>query len=62
MQTVTGLFVTNRAAHAAVSNLEEEGVPSSEISFIGRDREKTDAGEGAAAGPVLVLSLAAQVG
>jgi len=53
MQTVTGLFITNRAARSAVSNLEEEGVASSDIAYVGREEPgdaHSDAATGAGAG------------
>lgn len=50
MQTVTGLFDTHTEAHAAVTDLEKAGVPTDNISIIGRSERETEADEGAAAG------------
>ena len=50
MQTVTGLFITNRAARSAVSNLEEEGIASSDIAYVGREEPEADAHSDAATG------------
>ncbi|PSH65136.1 hypothetical protein [Phyllobacterium sophorae] len=51
MKTVTGLYDNYADARAAVTALEDAGVPSSDISLVGRNGEgETNAGEGAAAG------------
>jgi hypothetical protein len=51
MQTITGLFDNYADARSAVSALEDEGVPSSDISIVGRRGDTdTDAAEGAAKG------------
>jgi hypothetical protein len=51
MKTVTGLYDNYADARAAVTALEDAGVPSSDISLVGRNGEgDTNAGEGAAAG------------
>ncbi|MFU0505812.1 general stress protein [Pseudaminobacter sp. NGMCC 1.201702] len=51
MQTITGLFDNHADARRAVNALESEGIPSSDISIVGRGEENdSNASEGAAAG------------
>ena len=52
MRTITGLYDDYGDARAVVSQLENAGINSSDISIVGRDSEtnKTYAGEGAATG------------
>lgn len=52
MQTITGLYDDRGDARAVVSELEDAGISSSDISIVGRDGEggETHAGEGAATG------------
>lgn len=50
METITGLFDTDSAARAAIHTLHLAGIPDSEISYIGHENTKTEAGEGAATG------------
>jgi hypothetical protein len=53
MQTVTGLYDNYSDAKTVVRALETAGIPSSEISIIGRNSETNTsyAGEGAATVP-----------
>lgn len=52
MQTITGLFDNHASARSAVNALENQGVPSSDISIVGRNGDDSgiDAAEGAATG------------
>lgn len=52
MQTITGLFDSHASARSAVNALENQGVPSSDISIVGRNGDDSgiDAAEGAATG------------
>lgn len=51
MQTVTGLFDNYSDARAAVTELETAGVPSNDVSIVGRNADhESDAAEGAATG------------
>lgn len=52
MQTITGLFDNHAEARRAVTALENEGIPSADISIVGRDEDddNSDASEGAATG------------
>lgn len=52
MQTITGLFDNYADARSAVNTLESQGVPSSDISIVGRNGDDSgiDAAEGAATG------------
>lgn len=50
MQTVTGLYDNHYDARKVVTELENAGIPSSDISIVGRDHDESNAGDGAAAG------------
>lgn len=51
MQNITGLFDNHSDARSAVRALEDEGIPSSDISIVGRNGDtETNASEGAATG------------
>lgn len=51
MQTITGLFDNHAEARRAVAALENAGIPSDNISIVGRDQhDDSDASEGAATG------------